>query len=320
MNLKPITLLCAALALGACRANNTDSAATDAATDTTTTAATDAATTETLPLPNVPVTLTDPEARAAYIADHFWDALSFADTLRSHSRDFMETNFANYASVLPYVPREQLTGIAERLVARAEADSAACELLGDIADKYLYDPNSPMLNEQLYAPFLPPLIASSSIDATKKLRLLKQQEAIALNAPGTIANDFSYEGRDGSRTTLRRTKVEVNLLLLFFDPSCEHCREIMASLKSNDALASLVAQGRLSILAVYADGDLDDWPEARASIPQNWSVGLDLTGVQDKGLYVLRAMPAVYLLDADKRVVLKDVHPEQAVGYLMENR
>ena len=269
-----------------------------------------------LPLPTVPSTLTDPAARAGYIAAHFWDGLNFADTLRSHSRDFMEQNFANYVSVLRLANLEEMRPAVASLVRCAEADSAACELLGDVADKYLYDPNSPMLSEPLYELFLAPLLESPCIDVTKKLRLTEQRASIALNRPGTLAADFTYEGRDGSRLTLRRTPSAPRMLLVFFDPDCEHCAEIMKAYAQEPLLARLIADGRLTLLAVYADGDRSLWQKALAEMPQAWQLGFDLTGVQEQGLYNLRAMPSIYVLDADKRVLLKDVQPEAALDFL----
>jgi hypothetical protein len=43
-------------------------------------------------------------------------------------------------------------------------------------------------------------------------------------------------------------------------------------------------------------------------------VGFDETGIEDRDLYVLRATPTCFLLDADKTVLMKDVPAEVAVA------
>ena len=102
-----------------------------------------------LPLPDVPATLREPAERAAFIIGHFWDAMDFGDTLRSRDAAFMEQNFSNFISVFPYAAAEAQRAAVGSLLRRAEADSDAYVLLADIAEKYLYEPNSPMLAEDV---------------------------------------------------------------------------------------------------------------------------------------------------------------------------
>ena len=45
-------------------------------------------------------------------------------------------------------------------------------------------------------------------------------------------------------------------------------------------------------------------------MPSNWVVGLAVSKIKPLGLYVLRAMPAIYLLDGDKKVLKKEAVPE----------
>ena len=64
------------------------------------------------------------------------------------------------------------------------------------------------------------------------------------------------------------------------------------------------------MLAVFADGEEAVWRRTPAELPQGWTDGLDATGVQEHGLYVLSELPALYLLDRDRRVLLKEPAPE----------
>ena len=58
-----------------------------------------------LPLPAIPDSLRTPRKRAAYLLAHFWDSMSFADTLRSRNPGFMEQNLVNYLSLFPHRSR-----------------------------------------------------------------------------------------------------------------------------------------------------------------------------------------------------------------------
>ena len=265
---------------------------------------------ETLPLPELPATLREPTARANYIIAHFWDAMDFRDTVRSRDKSFMEQNFANYISVFPYADEEARREAVNTLLHKAEADSLAYRLLADVAEKYLYEPNSPMLSEDFYILFLEHLVNAPQL-GSKTTRLRWQLEAARKNRPGMTAADFSYTTREGVRMTLHQTHSEEQLLLLFYDPECEHCKEVMASLQQNATLNRLVAEKRLTVLAVYSGDDRNLWERDAAALPVEWTVGYETGWLQDTGAYVLRAMPTLYLLDRNKQVIQKDVQPHQ---------
>ncbi|MDE6802550.1 MAG: DUF5106 domain-containing protein, partial [Muribaculaceae bacterium] len=68
----------------------------------------------------------------------------------------------------------------------------------------------------------------------------------------------------------------------------------------------LIKSDELMIFAVYAEGNRSVWERTKADMPDNWIVGYDMSGVLDNELYSLPAMPVIYLLDSDRRVLLKD--------------
>lgn len=107
-----------------------------------------------LPLPAIPASLRTPHERASYLLAHFWDGMSFADTLRSRNPGFMEQNLVNYLSLFPHAPAEARTRAVHLLMQRAEADKPAYLLLAELAEKYLYATGSPMQSEEHFIPFL----------------------------------------------------------------------------------------------------------------------------------------------------------------------
>lgn len=273
-----------------------------------------------LPLPVLPSTLTEPAARAAYIIEHYWEAMDFRDTLRSHNADFVEQNFANFISVFPYADEDSRRRAVGNLLHKAEADSTAYVLLTDTAEKYLYDPNSPMLSEDIYILFLEQMIDSPILGEYGTVRPRWQLEAARKNRPGMRAADFAYITREGRRSTLRETPCANELLLIFYDPDCSHCKEIMTSLWENEMLGSRVADGSITVLAVHSGEMKDLWSETSSQLPSNWIVGYESGLLQENGSYVLRAMPTMYMLNNKKEVILKDVLPEQLMYYLYSLR
>ncbi len=92
-----------------------------------------------LPLPEVPAALRDPQARGAYIVEHFWDGMDFGNRNLSLDTAFMEQSFANFASLFEVSGDDAVRQGMLNLVERASADAEACAFLAYVAEKYLYD-------------------------------------------------------------------------------------------------------------------------------------------------------------------------------------
>ena len=228
----------------------------------------------------------------------------------------MEQNFSNFISVFPYAEEEARKRAVETLLRKAEADSAGYVLLRDVTEKYLYEPNSPMLSEEFYILFLERQVNSPILGEQGTLRLHRQLDAARKNRPGMTAADFAYTTREGNNTTLHQTDTEGELLLIFYDPDCEHCKEVMSELQTDKTLSEAVALGKMKVVAIYSDEDHELWKRTAGLLPKEWTVGYDGGTLQENGAYVLRAMPTLYLLDREKKVILKDVQPAQLL-YLL---
>ena len=63
----------------------------------------------------------------------------------------------------------------------------------------------------------------------------------------------------------------------------------------------------ITVLTVYPDDDLQEWKSHLPQLPSNWLNAYDTDMVITKEkLYDLRFIPTIYLLDKNKKVILKD--------------
>ena len=269
-----------------------------------------------LTMPVIPASITDTHQRALYLLTHFWDNMDFTDTVRSHSSDFMEQTFANYLSLWPLVDEDETESPVQQLMADARADDGAYAKLREVASKYLYDPNSPMANEEYYATFLHAMLADETLDATERERYEFEQECIAKNHRGTVAADFTYVDRTGCIRHFSSTPCTGrHLMLMFVDTHCNVCRQTLADLTESAALNEMLADGQLTVLAICAEGTRDEWREVESELPATWLTGYDVSGIADDDIYVLRAMPAIYVLSPSHIVELKDATAPQALSF-----
>ena len=261
-------------------------------------------------LPPVPATLTDPSSRADYLALHYWDRFSFRDTSMISRPEITEQAFADFLSVLPYSGR-----------AEAAFDTLFCRSLPckdmfyhfvALTDKYLGDRDSPLRDEDLYIAALRALVANPALPEIDKLRPRYLLTIAMKNRPGDLAADFSYSLRSGG--TGRLSELQSPYTLLYFnDPDCDECLRVGRELSSSSRLAGFRTSGRLSVLSVCVSPASD----GRLSLPFGWIDAIDRNlSPSCRDLYDLSVLPVLYLLDADKRVLLKEASPERIETFL----
>jgi len=176
----------------------------------------------------------------------------------------------------------------------------------EIVARYLYDPNSPMRDEDLYLPFVQRMAVSPLTREDMRTAYRYEATMCALNPRGSIAPDFAITLRNGTSVRMHSVRAE-RTILFFSNPGCQNCKEIIDALKSNEYLCQQVSDGKLAVLNIYIDEDLKAWRDYMPIYPKEWLNGYDAAHIlrQDQ-LYCIRAIPSLYLLDAEKRILLKD--------------
>lgn len=261
------------------------------------------------PFPTIPVMITQSEERKAYLLSHYWDKFNFADTVLVNNRELTEQGFVNNISLLADKTnaKELVKDGIDNFCSAMEKHEHARKVCMQMVDDYLYNPNSPYYNEELYALYLERMLESKMLDDARKSTLKFKLDLIRRNTPGTVAMDFDYVLPDGKKNSLLRTGVKGDrLLLVFYDPECPSCHDVMNQMIMDETLRNAVADGKVTVLAVYTEGDVDVWKKSLRDMPEGWIVVHDNMGVKEKALYDLKAMPSIYLLDGEKKVILKD--------------
>ncbi|WP_300700139.1 DUF5106 domain-containing protein [Bacteroides sp.] len=307
MNNKLFSLLlplCLCTACGNSKANSVSKA--DVPTDTITV----------FTLPAIPPMLNTPELRADFLVRHYWENINFADTNYVHHPEITEQAWVDYIDILKIVPAKTADVAIKDVFTQAEKAKTSYLYLAELADKYLYDPNSPMRNEELYISVLDALIASPILDETEKIRPQGRRELAQKNRVGTKAIDFTYTLASGKKSTLYALNVPYTLLFIN-NPGCHACSETIEALKNAPAINRAISQKQLQILSLYPDEELDEWRKHISDFPADWTNGYDAQQTISKNnLYDLKAIPTLYLLDKDKIVLLKDATAMEIDKYL----
>lgn len=266
-------------------------------------------------LPDVPDELVAPEDRAAYLAVHYWDHFDFADTSLIARPEVTEQAFVDFVSILPYARNAQAA--VDTLYRRAAVDRRMVYHFIELGDKYLYEPNSPMYNEELYILVLRALLANPALDEADLIRPRYRLEMALKNRPGDVAADFAYVDREGR--VGRLSEIEAPYLILYFNnPDCDDCRRTKALFVTSSVINHRLQQGELAILSVCVEGKTSAW--VNTVYPDGWIDAVDEgRRLSQDQTYDLKAMPTLYLLDAAKRVILKDVSVARIEAWLRQH-
>lgn len=119
----------------------------------------------------------------------------------------------------------------------------------------------------------------------------------------TEAVDFSFTERNGAETTLfaemAKLPAEASVSLLLFDPDCDHCKELIASLTADEAFNDGLRSGSNAIIAVFpvaeplesTDPNLIAYQQLCAQLPPTWIVGIDNGSIFATDAYIWDQLP-----------------------------
>ena len=228
----------------------------------------------------------DDAQRYAYLREHFWDDLDFADTVFIVSTDSIHM----------------------------------LEYFAMLAERVLHDPNSPLHSDELYIPVLEALVASPWLDEWEKIAPEHDLRMALQNRVGLPANDFRYTLASGRTGTLYGIRADYTLVF-FNNPDCGMCERIRAEIVASPLLSEMIRAGRLEVLALYPDEDLTAWRAHAPQVPSSWINAYDAGArISKEELYDLKAIPSMYLLDRDKRVLAKDAFEVGYIEWLLDRQ
>ena len=283
------------------------------------------------PMMEIPRMITDPSERLEWLCSHFWDRFTATDslyhcdsvTVNGVLLEQVEGQVGTFATLAQQIPlpsgKKAMRGLYDRLetfqLAHPEGNVLP-EVVGLISH-YFYDPNSPVRSEDLYQPFVSALAESALIREDYRVRYAWDAKVCSLNPTGSVASDFVFIDTAGRRRTLHSVKAELTLLI-FANPDCKACRDLMELMNAYPEIQASIASGKLKVVDIYIDEDIASWKAHKAEYPALWLCGYDPSfTIRRDRLYSVRAIPSIYLLDAKKTVLLKDATPERLLEALL---
>ena len=266
-----------------------------------------------------PSSLSD-DAKRDYLRWHYWDRFDFADTLFIREVDTVQMVEAYVRWIALISDRPTDGAPMDSLMRRASASRPMLDYFTMLAEQVIHDPNSPLRNDEFYIPVLRAVLASPYYDEYERIGPSYDLDMAMQNRIGERANDFRYTLASGRTGTLYGIRADYTLVF-FNNPDCGMCERIRAEIVASPLLSEMIRAGRLEVLALYPDEDLTAWRAHAPQVPSSWINAYDAGArISKEELYDLKAIPSMYLLDRDKRVLAKDAFEVGYIEWLLDRQ
>ncbi len=277
-------------------------------------------------LPKIPESIEDGQDRAIYLSKHYWEEFPFTDTSLINQSEVTEQAFVDYIHVLNFIPFKHARRSIIYLFVLAQKDKAMYSHFASLFEKYYYTADSPFCNEELYIPVLETILKSDMLTQEEYDKYDFQEEMIHKNRVGSKASDFVYTLTNG--TWERMHAIKSNYLILFFStPTCSECIAVANEIHNSEELAKVCSlnsfsRTMLAVLHIYPESNIPLWEKSLESMPQkHWIHGYDKSKVlTNKRVYNLKTLPTIYLLDKNKRIILKETSLEEIESFFLSKQ
>jgi len=251
----------------------------------------------------------DNEVMFNYILKHYWDFIPVREPHTIYSSAFFE-KLKHFVGLLASTNEAEAKQAINRLLTKAVCNGESYKLIVQLLDKLLNDKTVLTRNENLGIHLLEQAEASYLFSDEEKKGYKKKKALIELNKVGTTAKGLLLETPNKEDLKLSQIHTEY-IILYFFDPTNDACKQNTIFLQHNPFISLALTEKRLKILAIYTKNNYEAWHKWAVS-ETKWTHGWDKNNtIKNKNLYDLSTLPTIYLLDKNKKVLMKECNTEQ---------
>ncbi len=241
-----------------------------------------------------------------YYKNNFWNGIDIADPglLRT---PLLDAKIKEYLDKVVIQQSDSVIKEVDNLIAKASKNKEAFRyILITLVNKYEsskvidFDKVFVHIIENYY-------LTGKANEWTDKKTLDKLRNRVNMIKPNFLGNDapkLVLWDTLGNEINLRDIEAEFTVLY-FYSPDCGHCKTKTPILY--ESYPELVARGT-EIVAICTDTDEKEWKDFITKNDLGWINLADLESKTNvRYYYDIRSTPTVYILDKDKKIVLKKI-------------
>ncbi|WP_353121877.1 DUF5106 domain-containing protein [Dysgonomonas capnocytophagoides] len=267
---------------------------------------------------SAPSDLTDEVDRNVWTVTHYWDKFNFANAENIKNPELAIPVISNYIGLLDKVPADIAQSCITDLLKKSKANDEVYKYIANTLSDLLGNTVSPYRNDEYLIIVLEDLLSSDDLSDEDSSRYVMNLSMAKKNRVGTIAADIVYVNTENRTDSLYNIQADFTLLM-FYSPGCHACEAAEKQIRNSEVIGNWLESGDLKLLAFAPEAPVDEWKASQDKLPSEWINGYDpAKKVWFERIYDIQGFPTIYLLDKDKRVILKDSNIGTVENYLME--
>lgn len=258
-------------------------------------------------VPHIPEGTEDPELyKYTFYKNHFWDGIDITDPglLRT---PLLDAKINDYLDNVVVQLSDSVIKEVDILLSRAKPSKETFRyLLITLVNKY---ERSPVIDfDKVFVHLVENYYLNGMADEwTTQETLDKLKNRVAMIKPNFIGNpapELVLWDTLGTEVNIRDIDAKYTVLY-FYDPDCGHCKKKTPELYAH--YADLVAKG-VEVVGVCTATDEKEWKDFIKKDGLEWINVADLNSqTYFRYYYDIRSTPTVYILDKDKKIVVKKI-------------
>jgi hypothetical protein len=252
----------------------------------------------------------------SYMAEHHFDNFPWEDE-RLLSTPVIHNKFKTFAKQIFSLEAEFSIPVVLKVFNECKTKRNMLYALFDFLEHEFGNIKSPYRDEELYIAMLKDILKLNDLEEARKMRYEYELKRIDKNHSGDVAPNFNILISNGDTTNLYA--IEAELFMLYFqNPDCPQCGELREKMKKMDLVNEAIASGKLKVVTIYFEKNEDLWrnylnTRAYGNWIHGWNYDLQ---IEEKQLYDLRTIPMIMFLNKDKKIIKKDLLPNEIEGWL----
>ena len=260
-----------------------------------------------------------------YFKDHYWDGINFYDDRVSRTpAALFEERLDKYYNTLVYPSADSVNKELDWMLGYASASKEMSRyLLVKFITRYLT--MKYMWEDAVFVHLYDKYFSQKNYDwltPQGKKMITDRAYSLMANIMGNPAENISLPDTAGNLRLLYADTSRFTLVC-FWDPTCGHCKETLPILDSMYRAKWKAAGMKIFAVGKETDGNRQDWLNfIRSKHLEEW-INVYYSKAEEKlrvdanipgytQLYDAQTVPAVYLLDREKRIVAKKLTWQQA--------
>lgn len=258
----------------------------------------------------------DAETRYFYVKDHYFDNIDFSDNRLLYT-PVLHRKMLDYVDKLSSPHPDSVLASAKRVIELSRANDDVFRY-AVVTLVHKYETSKVMGQDAVFVGLAESYYltgeatwADSTLMSKIKTKVRELHPLIGEPAPEMILTDTTLT----KNYSLYRSIKSDYTVLYFYADDCGHCKK--KTPEWHDTYVNELKKRNVEVLAIDINLDVDEWKKFVREFELTW-LNLADPNRQDnfRYLYTIDRTPKVYIVDAEKKVIAKDLDAEQIPGFI----